>query len=235
MHCHVLPGVDDGPATMADSIALLKEMSRQGVRTLIVTPHYHPGRYKVPAERVRRAITQLQVEMSFEGIGIELLPGQECYYFSGLLRELEKGNVLTMNGTQYVLLEFDPQVLYSVIQQAVREMFGNGYHPILAHFERYKCLNGRTDRLDELRETGAMLQMNFDRLLYKDGFFRRNPWRQLLLDGYVDFLGSDTHGMNFRPPHIDKAVEWMVSEVDARKRAKILRRNIALLTDNDNT
>ena len=231
MHCHVLPGVDDGPAEMEDSIALLREAYRQGVRTMIVTPHFHPGRYKVPAKRVHRVLTQLEIELSFEGIQIQLFPGQECYYFSGLLDELDAGNVLTMNGTNYVLVEFDPQVLYSVIQQAVRELTYGGYRPIIAHFERYRCLNERTDRLDEIKSYGTMLQMNFDCLLYKDGFFKRNPWRQLLQEGYVDFLGSDTHGMNFRPPHIDKAIEWLKSDVEASLRKQILFRNPGLLID----
>jgi len=234
MHCHVLPGVDDGPKEMEDSIALLREAARQGVQTMIVTPHYHPGRYKVPARRVHRVLTQLQIELSFEGIGIDLLPGQECYYFSGLLQELEAGNVLTMNETDFVLVEFDPQVLYSVIQQAVRELYNAGYRPIIAHFERYKCLNGRSDRLEELKSMGAMLQMNFDCLLYKEGIFKRNPWRQVLQEGMVDFLGSDTHGMNFRPPHIDKAVEWLKAEVDPELIKRILDRNIQLLTKNNN-
>ena len=230
MHCHVLPGVDDGCARMEDSLALLREAARQGVGTMIVTPHFHPGRYKVPAKKVLDTLERLRIELGFEDYGVELLPGQECYYYSGLLAELDAGNVLTMNGTEYVLMEFDPQVLYSVIQNAVRELFNGGYRPIVAHFERYKCLNGRTDRLDELKSHGALLQMNFDRLLDKEGIFKRNPWRQYLREGYVDFLGSDTHGMNFRPLHADKAVEWMLSEVEPEICDRILVRNIRRLT-----
>ena len=83
--------------------------------------------------------------------------------------------------------------------------------------------------MTQLRYDGAMLQMNFDTLLIKGGLFHRNPWRGLLKDGYVDFLGSDTHGMDFRPPHIGKAVEWMDAEVDPWLKESILERNIQLL------
>ena len=231
MHCHVLPGVDDGPATMADSIAVLREVVRQGVDTMVVTPHFHPGRYKVYASQVTDVLGQLREEAAREGLRIRLIPGQECYFYSGLMRELEAGRVLTMGGTSHVLVEFDPDVLYSVIQQAVRDVSYGGYRPIIAHYERYRCLEGRVDRLEELRGNGAMLQMNFSRLLARDTLFKRNPWRRQLKDGYVDFLGSDTHGLGFRPPHIDRAVEWMRREVDRDTRNTILKYNARLLTE----
>lgn len=230
MHCHVLPGVDDGPSTIEESIAVLREAKRQGVSAMIVTPHFHPGRYMVSAHQVHQTIEWVREELADKGIDIRLIPGQECYYYSGLLRELDAGNVLTMGGTEYVLVEFEPSVLYSIIQHAVRELFGSGYRPIVAHYERYQCLNGREDRLEELRSQGAMLQINFDRLLDKEGFFRRNQWRRLLREGFVDFLGSDTHGMGFRPLHIKQAVAWMRAEVDPKLTHVILERNIRLLT-----
>ena len=112
-------------------------------------------------------------------------------------------------------MEFDPDALYSMMKLAVRQMVDGGYKQIIAHFERYSCLYGRRERLDELRECGAMLQLNFDRLLGRDGLLRRNPWRRLMKEGYVDYLGSDTHGMHFRPLHVKSAVEWLTAEVDA--------------------
>ena len=231
MHCHVLPGVDDGPATMEDSVAILREPARQGLSGMIVTPHYHPGRYMVEAERNLETLQAVREELKRQKIDLTLYPGQECYYYSGLVRELDAGKVLTMNGTNYVLVEFEPSVLYNVIQHAMRELFSNGYRPIVAHYERYRCLNGREDRLEELRSHGAMLQMNFDRLLDKEGIFRRNPWRRQLREGFVDFLGSDTHGMGFRPLHARQAVEWMLDEVDPELTHVILERNLRLLTE----
>ncbi len=231
MHCHVLPGVDDGPATMEDSVAILREAARQGLSGMIVTPHYHPGRYMVEAERNLETLQAVREELKRQKIDLTLYPGQECYYYSGLVRELDAGKVLTMNGTNYVLVEFEPSVLYNVIQHAMRELFSNGYRPIVAHYERYRCLNGREDRLEELRSHGAMLQMNFDRLLDKEGIFRRNPWRRQLREGFVDFLGSDTHGMGFRPLHAQQAVEWMLDEVDPELTHVILERNLRLLTE----
>ena len=111
MHCHVLPGVDDGPKRMEDSIAVLREAARQGIDTMIVTPHFHPGRYKVYFDQIRDGLKAVRAELARLNIPVRLLPGQECYYYSGLLAELEAGRVLTMAGSQYVLVEFDPDVL----------------------------------------------------------------------------------------------------------------------------
>lgn len=230
MHCHILPGVDDGSKTMSETMATLKEAERQGIGAMIVTPHFHPGRYVVKAAQVMEGVAEVQCRIDAEGLKIRLYPGQECYYYSGLIAELEAGNVLTMNGTDYVLVEFDTQVQYSAMTHAVRELRDNGYRPIIAHYERYQCLYQRRDRLDELKKHDALLQLNFDRLRGKGSLFHPNPWRRLLRDGYVDFLGSDTHGMDFRPLHVAQAMDWLYAGADPEIRKQIMDVNIRLLT-----
>ena len=229
IHCHVLPGVDDGPAQMEDSLALLREAARQGIKTMIVTPHFHPGRYKVPAKKVLDTLERLRIELGFEDYSVELVSGQECYDYSGLLAELDAGNVLTMNGTDYVLVEFEPEAQYSTVSFAIRELRESGYVPIIAHYERYSCLYQRRERLEELRKQGALLQLNFSCLIDRGGFLRPNLWRKLLKDGYVDFLGSDTHGMEFRPLRLAEALDWLKTDVRPEIRDRILVRNTGLL------
>ena len=233
MHCHILPGVDDGPATMGESLATLKEAQRQGIGAMIVTLHFHPGRYAVTAEQALASLERVKRHAAAEGLKIKLYPGQECYYYSGLLEQLEAGNVLTMNGTAYVLVEFEPETQYSTITHAIRELRGSGYKPIIAHYERYQCLYQRRERLEELRKAGTMLQLNFGRLIGKGSFFRPNEWRKLLKDGYVDFLGSDTHGMKFRPLHVAEAMEWLYEGVGLELRKRIMTQNIKLLIGAD--
>lgn len=229
MHCHILPGVDDGPATMKESLATLKEAECQDIEAMIVTPHFHPGRYAVTAEKAMKTLERVQSVATDEGIGIRLYPGQECYYYSGLIAELESGNVLTMNSTRYVLVEFEPEAQYSTITFAVRELLDNGYKPIIAHFERYRCLYQRKERLAELHRHGARLQLNFDRLVDKGNFIHPNGWRKLLKEDYVDYLGSDTHGIKYRPLHIDKAMKWLELDVRTEIAKRIMDKNISCL------
>ena len=234
MHCHVLPETDDGPETMKETLAVLREAQNQGIRRMIVTPHFHPGRYAVAASHVLETLDMVRQRAAQEGLEIRLFPGQECYYYSGLVDELENGNVLTMAGTRYVLVEFESDALYITILQAVRELRQSGYRPIIAHYERYRCLYGKEDRLDDLRSSGAMLQMNFDRLLDKDTFFRKNQWRRYLKEGYVDFLGSDTHGMAHRPLHVRQALDWMEDSVSPEITDRVLFQNVCRLTEPNN-
>jgi protein-tyrosine phosphatase len=196
---------------------------------MIVTPHFHPGRYVVTASQILEGIRLLQRRIDTEEIDIHLYPGQECYYYSGLLEQLDAGNALTMNGTKYVLVEFDTETQYSYINKAILELRMSGYKPIIAHFERYRCLYQRRERLDELRENGAMLQMNFDTLRDGGNIFRPNQWRRLLKKGYVDFLGSDTHGMKFRPLDIKYTMDWLNTDVEPDIKKQIMDSNIQRL------
>ena len=234
MHCHVLPGVDDGSATMEESVETLRSAYEQEITDMIVTPHFHPGRYVVTAPQIREGIRQLQHRADAEGIHIHLYPGQECYYYSGLVEQLDAGNALTMNGTKYVLVEFDTDVQYSSINKAIWELRVSGYEPIIAHYERYDCLYQRRERLEELRENGAMLQMNFDALRHGGSLFRANEWRRLLKKGYVDYLGSDTHGMKFRPLDIKRAMDWLDADVEPDLKERILNSNIRRLKGDSN-
>lgn len=232
MHCHILPGIDDGAASMEETLAVIEDAVRQGIRRMIVTPHFHPGRYMANAGLVMERLRQVKEECIKNRIPITLYPGQECYYFSGLVDELKKGNALTMAGSRYVLVEFEPDCLYSYLQRGLRELQNGGYHPILAHFERYAALKKR-EQIYDLREQGIMMQMNFDSLRRKDTLLYKNPWRKLVKEGMVDFLGSDCHGMGFRPLHVKEADTWMKEQADKKIRYQMYYENIEKIIRNE--
>lgn len=231
-HCHLLPGVDDGPETMEDTLSTLREAERQHIEGIIVTPHFHPGRYMVYASQIYSLLESVREECRRNNIHITLYPGQECYYYSGLVEQLNSKKVLTLADSRYVLVEFEPDCPYSQMQFGVRELQSNGYHPILAHFERYRCLYDK-DKLYEMKQRGALLQMNFDTLLKHEGLFRKLPWKDMVQQGLVDYFGSDCHGMDFRPLRADKAVKWMREELPKGLFGKMLHTNVQLLLNND--
>lgn len=225
MHSHILPGVDDGARDIEETLDVLRMAKEQRVSRIILTPHFHPGRYQVSADEVLAKMKEIQAACDKEGIDIKLYPGHECYYYSGLVEDLESGKALTLAGSHYVLVEFDTDSRLSTIISGLFSIREAGYEPILAHFERYETLEDE-DHLETLKEHGYLLQMNFDMLVFKDRFFKKNPWRILVQEGYADFLGSDCHGMNFRPLQIDKAMKWIGSNLDVRLKDRILENNI---------
>lgn len=101
----------------------------------------------------------------------------------------------------------------------------SGYKPVLAHFERYECLD-HEDRLEELKSRGILLQMNFDTILQKKGLFQKTQWQKMVQNGTVDLLGSDCHGMHFRPYHADKGMKWLVKNVEQPIRREMLINNV---------
>lgn len=232
MHCHILPGIDDGAEDLSECMAVLTEAENQKVSQIIVTPHFHAGKYMPNGAQVKRILEEVQREIRRQKRTIMLYPGHECYYYSGLTNDLASGRALTMAGSRYVLVEFEPDCAFSYLLYGVQQLLQDGYIPILAHFERYVCLT-RSERLDQLKKRGCLLQMNFDTLLLKDSFFRKRPWKNMVRSGMVDLLGSDCHGTHFRPLHIQESVSWMQREVKPREAKRILKNNIEKILRNE--
>ncbi|MBR2528479.1 MAG: protein tyrosine phosphatase [Blautia sp.] len=224
MHCHILPGLDDGSLSMEETLATLHSAEKQNITRMIVTPHFHPERYIVEAPQIYEGLEAVRKACDAEGIHIQLFPGQECYYYSGLVSHLDEGKALTLCGTRFVLVEFDPGVSYSYLKNGIQTLRQNGYVPIIAHFERYECLLD-DNHLNELKSQQYLLQMNYDLLLIRGGLLGDSRWQKLLKKGYVDFLGSDCHGTHFRPLHVDKAVHWMEKKVEPELVKRMLQRN----------
>ena len=227
MHCHLLPGLDDGSASMEETLDTLREAKRQHIDSIIVTPHFHPTRYMVYAEQIFQTLGEVRDAAARAGIDIALYPGQECYYYSGLVEQLDSGRALTLCATRYVLVEFEPNASFSTVRMGINDLSINGYIPIIAHFERYVSLRDK-DKLSEIKKY-AFLQMNFDTLLH-DSILNRNPWRRLLQAGYVDYLGSDCHGMNFRPYQTEHVMKWIRNKVKPEISHAIFETGIQRLT-----
>ena len=131
-----------------------------------------------------------------------------------------------------MLVEFSVDCMYSQLYGGLCELLRGGYVPVLAHFERYDCLRGEA-RLKELKQAGVLLQMNFDTLLRRGSLFGKSRWRKLVQSGAVDLLGSDCHGTEFRPYHVDRACEWLEKNVDPKLRQRMLERNVQKILNRD--
>lgn len=232
MHSHILPGLDDGSKSMEETMQVLHEAVKQQIAYMIVTPHFYPGKYVPSASQILESLAGVQEQCIAQRLNITLYPGQECFYYSKLTHHLDIGNALTLANSRYVLIEFEPDSPFTYIVNGLRDLQNHGYRPILAHFERYICLR-EEEKLKKLKEQGILLQMNFDMLILKDGIFHRNPWRKLLKAGYVDFLGSDCHGMDFRPLHVKEACQWLEAHLDEQSRIQLLETNIQKIIWNE--
>lgn len=222
IHTHLLFGVDDGPATKEESLEMLKHAKAQGIDAMILTPHYRHGMFSYPVEKVAANFKEIYPEA--KAIGVQLYLGTEYHVNSMLIENLQTGRCRSLANTPYVLAEYSHDTQFSYIMASVRDLLRNGYIPIVAHVERYMCMYD-LDNVDALKDVGAMIQVNADAILGIDGFRVKSYTKKLLKYGYVDFVGSDSHGMKKRINNLGRCADYLYKKYDERYVDKILEKN----------
>lgn len=222
IHSHILYEVDDGAKSIEESVEMLKDAKAQGVDAIIATPHYRHGMFAYPNENVEQNFARLKQEAA--ELGIDLYLGTEMHVNSRTMEYLESGRCHTLADTAYVLMEYKYETDFSYIKESVQEALRHGYVPIVAHIERYRCMD-RLEHVEFLREIGAMIQVNADAVIGKDGLRAKGYVKKLLKNGLVDFVASDSHGMKQRKNNMGKCREYLYRKYDGRYVDKILETN----------
>lgn len=232
LHTHVLSGIDDGARTEDESIQMLKMAYTQGIRTVFATSHASPEYPDSCPDVIIRECGELEKQAQKKiGSEIRIYPGQEILFSNSVLDRLYKGELLTLAGSSYVLLEFFPTTSYSVIRRMVREFSMSVYHPVLAHIERYEALR-EDGRVEELIENGAYMQMNY-RIIGGKWYERSVRWcRDMLKNGNIHFLGTDMHNTGYRAPDTKAAVKWLEKHLEDSYVRDICVRNAKKVLEN---
>lgn len=226
IHCHILPGVDDGSKNMDMSMEMLDIAYEQGISTMIATPHHMPEAKNVSPEGIRKKVKQLQKYADAQGYDMTILPGNEIYYYSEASDVLDAGNACTLAGTSYVLVEFSPMDDSRYIRNSLAELQNMGYDPIVAHVERYMSLcKAPFDKIEQLREMGILIQVNAQSVAGGFGRPTQKLVEKLLKKELVDFIGTDAHSSGERAPKIQECAKILEKKCDADYVEKLLYRN----------
>lgn len=204
IHCHILPGVDDGSDSRETSMQMLRIAASEGITSMIATPHYQTRRFFTPADMIRAKLAELQREADAEQLGLTLYAGTEIYYREGVESELASGRLLTMNDTDRVLVEFSPMEDFRYIRDAMERLRGEGYVPILAHVERFACMMEDESRAGYLRRIGCEIQTNAGSVAGAFGLRVKGYLKHLLRAEQIDYIGTDAHNTAGRAPMIQK-------------------------------
>lgn len=197
IHHHILYGLDDGPNVSEQSMDMLKWASQDGITRIFATSHACPGQAVFDLTKYRDRLNEARAYVVQQALPLELLPGAEIFYSDATLRFLEQGRVPTLAGGRHVLIEFAPDAPFETIYDAVRKLANATYIPILAHIERYACLDLAHTR--QLREQlGALMQVNCSSILSSTQPFRGRTIRALLNAQLVDFVATDAHNLTTR-------------------------------------
>lgn len=226
IHSHIIFGVDDGPKTLEDSLALLAEARRQGVTKIIATSHRRKGMFETPEELILSHFSQVKAAASQQFPDLDLYYGGELYYTPSVLEKLEQGYFPTLNGSRFALIEFSGQTLYKDIHQAVTNLSLLGITPVLAHIERYQELEHDEKRVRDLINMGAYVQINSSSVLKprlfgdKHKVFKKRA-RYFLDKNLVHCVASDMHNLDSRQPHMAEAYQ-VVEQLYGIQRAQEL-------------
>lgn len=210
IHCHLLPGVDDGAQTSKITAEMLKLNYKHGIRRIIVTPHYRRGMFEPSQELIEKQFLRTKKYASEIGTqGMELYLGCEYHRHTGMAKVLKDEKRPTMAGSNYVLTEFSSADTYSRIRTILYELKTAGYIPIIAHIERYPVMMEYPEHIEDAIAMGAMIQINADSLLGHHGWGTKRLCRKMMKKGQIDFIGSDAHDLKKRPSRLAECAAYV--------------------------
>ena len=218
-HCHILPGVDDGIKTMEDALTLLAFYEKCGIRQIWLTPHIMED---VPNETRHLQQKYDELKANYKG-NIKLHLAAENMLDNLFEERLSKKDLLPLGSNKdYLLVEtsyFNPPMDMHAILESIRS---NGYHPILAHPERYMYMDLKEYK--RLKDAGILFQLNLPSLAGMYGKTVQKKAEQLLKLGYYNLSGTDTHRIaqfehlakiaKFKQEHLNKISDWFNPNFD---------------------
>ena len=204
LHIHLLYGADDGPRTREQMLRLFEQAYADGTRLFCATPHFHLGLFGNNAERVKNAYDELCAAVAGKYPDVKIVLGNEVRYSPAAVEWLDKGDCRTLNGTRNVLVDFHADETANTIKNALYRLLNAGYHPVLAHAERYQELNRRWDLFDELKNHGVVIQIDADSVLGNWTRQAKQMSLQLLKRRLADLICSDAHNLVDRPSELTR-------------------------------
>lgn len=224
VHQHIVYGVDDGPRTWEESLAMLGAAARDGIEGIVATSHAYAAMEAFPLEQYLRHLQTLRQLCRERGIPIRLYSGCEIFYSDVAIRQLASGRLPTLGETPYVLVEFDPTSSGEAISDAVRRLANAGYRSVVAHCERYEGLYRRFDFIQELIDNyHAAFQINASSLT---DWLPRKPRKfrdEMLKRDLVSFIATDAHNCGDRPPLLSGAMATLTRLFDEEYAWSLLR------------
>lgn len=202
IHSHLIPGIDDGSASLEESMIMVRELYALGYRKLITTPHIMSDAYRNTPEGIREGLETLKKAIQQEGIAIEVEAAAEYYLDEIFAQTLGSRELLTFGGEhKYLLFETSYVAQPMVLNDVVFELNTKGYTPVLAHPERYQYLwnEDAVQEVQNLCSRGMKIQVNLTSFGGRYSKRAASIARDLANEGLIDFIGTDLH----RPVQLD--------------------------------
>lgn len=223
IHCHILPGMDDGPKTEERACAMCKIAVGDGMKAIVATPHTGNGVYLNDAKDVLRGVKKLNKLLKEKGIDLTILPGHDAYIRPELIEDIKQGKVLTINDRKkYIVLELPAESVPSYVEGLIIKLKSNGITGIISHPERNYQVQQNLHVIEKLIQAGALLQITAMSLTGGFAAPAQKTAIRLLKRRLVHIIASDAHSEDKRPPVLSLAVKKaakFIGERNAREMA----------------
>jgi len=224
LHIHILPETDDGAVDIKTSVQMLELAHEDGIKSLVCTPHYHPVKCKLPQAEIERRVGELERIAIQLYDDFKLYPAREVFYSQDIPKSI-KARGMTINHSRYVLIEFDYRDSRQTIRNGVVNILNEGLIPIISHIERYPSIMMNPDMAVEIKEKGAILQLNAEALVGEEGADARRLAKHLLKERLIDVIATDAHTAGRRCPIMGDVVQWISNKYGYDYAKKIAKDN----------
>jgi protein-tyrosine phosphatase len=223
LHCHLLPGVDDGSKDLAMSLDMARMACTDGITTTVCTPHILPAVYENEGPQIKAAVTLLQQALSMADIPLRVLSGADVHMVPDLVSGLNNGRIITLASSRYLLLEPPHHVMPPQFEDCIFRLHSAGYVAVLTHPERLSWIDSQYASIQRMVSNGLWVQLTAGSLT---GRFGRRPryWAERMLDeGLCHVMATDAHNTSTRPAHLARARAMAERRVGAAEAHNIFR------------
>lgn len=202
LHSHILPGLDDGAADVEVSVAMARLAVADGVTQMACTPHVLLGKYPNTSAIILPAVAALQAVLDARDIPLTLLTGADIHVDWDLPDRLATGEIPTLNGSRYFLLEPPHEILPPNLELLASRLLDAGFVPVITHPERLGWITKHYAVIARLGAMGCPLQLTAESILGGFGRVPRDYAARMLDEGIVSLFASDAHSARWRRPQM---------------------------------
>lgn len=222
LHCHLLPGIDDGAPDLATSLDMARMAADDGIVTIACTPHILPGVYDNTGKGIAEGVARLRDAIDAANIPVEIIAGADAHMAPDLIPKLKSGAVPTLDGSRYFLFEPPFHVMPPRLLDFTFNLSAAGFVPILTHPERLSWIEHHYQAIERMADSGVLMQITAQSLT---GGFGRRPkyWADRMLDeDRIALLCTDAHDTRKRPPRLSEARALVASRKGEAKAAALV-------------
>jgi protein-tyrosine phosphatase len=233
LHCHIIPGVDDGSDSMEESIEMARIAEHDGIEKIVATPHLFQASSNIKSfNEVAEERDKLIIALKENNIQIEIYPGAEVHISHNLIDEIrENREYITLNGSSYLFIEFPADHVFPHIKNLFFELMSEGITPIIAHPERNYVFIHNPELFFELIQMGALSQVNSGSFLGVYGTRIKDAAFRFLKLNLTHFIASDAHSTRTRVPRLSEAVKKAAAIIGEKNAFSLVRENPQAVLD----